>query len=40
MLKHSAIEKAGFGIHIAFYNGTQISLKKAQELLVTKTKIV
>ena len=35
MLKHSAIEKAGFEntYIIAFYNGTQISLKKAQELI-------
>lgn len=35
MMKHSAIEKAGFEntYIIAFYNGTQISLKKAQELI-------
>ena len=35
MLKHSAIEKAGFEntYIIAFYNGIQISLKKAQELI-------
>lgn len=35
MMKHSAIEKAGFEntYIIAFYNGTQISLLKAQELI-------
>ena len=35
MIRHSAIEKAGFEntYVIAFYNGTQISLKKAQELM-------
>ena len=35
MLKHTAIEKLGFEntYIIAFYNGTQISLKKAQELI-------
>jgi hypothetical protein len=35
MLKHTAIEKQGFEntYIIAFYNGTQISLKKAQELI-------
>ena len=35
MMKHSEIEKAGFEntYIIAFYNGTQISLKKAQELI-------
>ena len=35
MMKHSAIEKEGFEntYIIAFYNGTQISLKKAQELI-------
>ncbi len=34
MINHSTIEKAGFEntYIIAFYNGTQISLKKAQEL--------
>jgi hypothetical protein len=35
MMKHSAIEKAGFEntYIISFYDGTQISLKKAQELI-------
>ena len=35
MMKHSAIEKAGFEntYIIAFYNGTQISLKKAQDFI-------